>query len=232
MAADGTFMCEACGSHFLVGNDSGISASNVFDVVSGVLTRYSGSSVMICIPSEAVAIGDECFKDMELIESVFLPEGIQKIGARAFMGCKNLKYIHLPDTLTTIGDEAFRQSGLEELHCPQSLSVIGKRAFMDCPSLKTVSLPKPTSIVFDRTFAQCRSLENVDCNLLDFFPSFLATDYAKKKGDPRSTFFDAFQATQFLSDLLAKKKRKECLICSGKVSFLKRTCQSCGTKNP
>ncbi len=65
------------------------------------------------IPASVHSIGKEVFAGSAL-ETCILPDGLEKIPAYAFEGCKRLHTIHLPAALTTIGEKAF--AGCEALH--------------------------------------------------------------------------------------------------------------------
>ena len=94
-----------------------------------------------------VAIGKKAFYNIEVLESVTLPEGVkivgdfafshsgletfiapaslQSINEKAFFYCKRFKSIKLNEGLVTIGDSVFEQSALESLHIPASIESIG-----------------------------------------------------------------------------------------------------------
>ena len=40
-------------------------------------------------------------------DRVIIPDGCQRIEARAFVNCPNLREIHIPDSVWSIGDDAF-----------------------------------------------------------------------------------------------------------------------------
>ena len=52
---------------------------------------------------------------------IVVPEGVTKIGKKAFAGCKVLKSIQLPSTLTEIDEGAFCNSGLTECRLPKNI---------------------------------------------------------------------------------------------------------------
>lgn len=70
-----------------------------FVIKKGVLTKYNGPG------------GD-----------VTIPEGVQKIGARVFYGCKSLKSVTIPEGVTEIGGFAFRGcTEMREVTVPKSV---------------------------------------------------------------------------------------------------------------
>lgn len=60
-------------------------------------------------------IDSEAFLSCREISSVVIPEGIQRVGGRAFKGCFGLKKIKIPTTLNYFGVDAFQATGLEEV---------------------------------------------------------------------------------------------------------------------
>lgn len=76
------------------------------------------------------------------LESVKLPEGLEKLPIWFFMGCDLLKEVVLPNSLKDIGYCAFdRCKSLEELILPESLEKMDCDAIMDCDNLKKIYIP-------------------------------------------------------------------------------------------
>ena len=57
--------------------------------------------------THAVSIPGNFLQGCTNLESVIVPEGVEKIYYYAFKGCKNLKAINIPEYVNLIGDEAF-----------------------------------------------------------------------------------------------------------------------------
>ena len=221
------YSCDFCGSSFLAEKD--VSKSDDFTIVAGILVKYTGVSPLAIIPSEALVIGDECFKDIETIESIAIPETVTKIGRRAFENCKNLKEISIPQSLREIGEGAFKCSGLRSIRLPDSLDEIGKDAFMECSELKQACLPAGKGLRYERAFKHCTSLDRVEYNPEHFCLSFLSSAEAQKNGDQRPTLFDAFQATPFFADSMSKARGHVCILCGGEIGSDK-VCGNCNAK--
>ncbi len=220
------YYCEFCESAFAIEKD--VSKNIDFKIVAGILVEYTGISPIVIVPSEAIVIGDACFKDIETIESISIPETVTKIGCSSFENCKNLKEVSLPNSIIEIGDAAFKNSGLKSIQLPDSIEFIGKDAYMECANLKFARLPMK-KIKYERTFKHCSSLDTIECNLNDFCLSFKPSTEALKNGDDRSTLFDAFQATPFLNNILIKAKEGNCILCNRMVNEDK-VCTNCNAK--
>ena len=79
-----------------------------FVIEGGVLKKYYGAGGVVNIPNnkEIVTIGSAFYLNKTVTE-VIVPEGVEKIDARAFTYCENLQKVKLPSTIEEIGDWAF-----------------------------------------------------------------------------------------------------------------------------
>ena len=223
----GQFVCPSCCSVFMLETD--LARREDFQIIAGVLKQYTGLATVVTIPAEVKIIGKDCFRGLESLESVGLPEGLSKIEESAFQDCKSLKYLSLPSSLTHIGPCAFKNAGLKDLFLPSSLIEVGRDAFMECAFLETVTLPSAGRIRYERTFKQCSSLKSVEGDLSAFCFSFYPSTEARKRGDERPTLFDAFQATPFFIELRDKVRKGECLNCGARIGS-NGICSQCGEK--
>lgn len=78
------------------------------------------------------------------IESIKIPEGIEKIGAFAFYKCRKLKNVNLPNTLEVIATAAFEKCfSLEEITLPESVQILGNDVFYQCTRLTKIYIERP-----------------------------------------------------------------------------------------
>ncbi|MBO4534611.1 MAG: leucine-rich repeat domain-containing protein, partial [Clostridia bacterium] len=83
---------------------------------------------------------------------VVIPDGVVKIGARAFENCENLTSVCIRGDVREIEYLAFNGcTGLTSIEVPEGVEVIGDSAFRGCVNLQTVQLP-----------ASLRSFDSVD----------------------------------------------------------------------
>lgn len=96
------------------------------------------------------------------LETVILPESLEKIDQYVFYGCSSLKEINLPEGLTEIGMAAFYQcTGLESVSIPGTVKSIGNGAFLGCSSLETVGIGQGVETIGQEAFLYCSSLQEV-----------------------------------------------------------------------
>ena len=89
----------------------------------------------------------------ETVTSVVIPDGVMRIGDRAFEGCENLRSITIPDSVTSIGDGAFRGcSKLTSVTIGNGVTSIGNRAFQSCTALRSITIPDSVTNIGFRAF--------------------------------------------------------------------------------
>lgn len=88
------------------------------------------------------------------ITSLFIPDGVKRIGNCAFSGCcKGMKKLTIPDSVVSIGYSAFWGcENIESLTIPDSVITIGHAAFYACHSLKKLVLSKKVKEINRHTF--------------------------------------------------------------------------------
>ena len=132
----------------------------------------------IVIPEGVTEIGESAFSvgtsaEGLKITKVQLPESLETIGARAFMGCSELTEITIPDKVTTIEEATFSQcSKLKTVVIGDGVTSIGDRAFQDCSSIETITLGKSVSSIGNKAFNVSSSwdetgykqLKSITCN--------------------------------------------------------------------
>lgn len=91
-----------------------------------------------------------------------VPNGVTRIGYRAFGGCAGLTSVTIPNGVTNIGDEAFRScTGLTSVTIPDGVTNIGENAFMSCAGLITVAIPKSVTYIREGAFDSCIGLTTI-----------------------------------------------------------------------
>ena len=128
-------------------------------VMDGVLTKYRGPGGAVTLPEGVTRIGDRAFYGNCGLTAIRLPEGLVSIGEKAFSGCLLLEEVRLPESLREIGKEAFLGCfSLREVRFPARLARIGASAFYACKSLRQALLPEALTELGFWAFANCGSL--------------------------------------------------------------------------
>lgn len=126
------------------------------------LIRYEGTDVTVFIPSEVTEIGKEAFANSPNLESLHLPDGLEKIEEGAFRGSTKLQVTSdIPEKVKTIPAYAFQDcSGLISAEPPKGLQSIGECAFMNCTSYNIMWLKKckDLKIIDRKAFFGCTNL--------------------------------------------------------------------------
>ncbi len=121
---------------YAVGEDGGIT-----------ITKYIGTDTDVVIPEKiegknVTVIGEEAFRNCQIIESVTMSDAITIIDISAFESCASLASVVLSDKLDQIRDKAFGNCKLlSRIVLPDSLTHIGASAFYLCEALKSISIP-------------------------------------------------------------------------------------------
>lgn len=113
---------------------------------------YKGKSWMV------TEIDERAFQ-LEKITKVILPDGITKIGYKAFFKMPLLTTINFPASLKIIESKAFYGGVLTAVDIP-SQTAIGSRAFESCTKMETLSIPQVT-YMGNACFRHCSKLASV-----------------------------------------------------------------------
>lgn len=108
-------------------------------------------------------IGERAFQDCLDLQTINLPDTLERIECGAFANCKSLAETHLPDNVTHIGDCAFVNCALRKIVLPKRLRVLGFNVFRGCRSLESVTLPDGIKVIklSDKWFENCDSLKEI-----------------------------------------------------------------------
>lgn len=112
------------------------------------LTRFNGTSTEINIPSSIDGKRVKkiegrtgslkmslFFPNSDKVQSVTIDEGVEIIGIRAFLDCRELRSISIPSSVIEVGREAFAGCSKLTLNLPGKITTIGENAFLDIMEL-------------------------------------------------------------------------------------------------
>lgn len=116
----------------------------------------------IILPNSIEKFEDECFYYCRSLTQITLPSNVKSIGESTFSNCTSLTTINLNDGLTEIGSMSFASSGIKTLSIPSTITSMGVNMFVNCKQLESIRIPD--SIVLTNTsyfFSKCSALKKV-----------------------------------------------------------------------
>ncbi|MBE6606257.1 MAG: hypothetical protein E7635_04400 [Ruminococcaceae bacterium] len=94
--------------------------------------------------------------------SVTLPNGLKKIGDRAFYQCTGLIGVNIRDNVSTIGEYAFYGcTNLTNITLPNELSKIEECTFYRCNNLTKINIPDKVISIDGSAFEYCKGIKEV-----------------------------------------------------------------------
>ncbi len=125
-------------------------------------TAFSGKAInSVYIPDSVERIEFRAFWNCTFLTEVRLSESLKEIDSSAFAGCASLEEITIPRTMKVIGEYALANSGIESVQIPDTVVSIGNNAFNGCTKLTSVCIPDSVTTIGERAFSDCSVLENV-----------------------------------------------------------------------
>ena len=116
----------------------------------------------VTLPDDMERIEDGLFKNCSSLVSVNVPSGLNYIGANAFENCVSLEKIVFPSSLTRIGNYAFKNChGLTDVVVPTDCQSLGEGAFYGCSGLERIMLPRQITTINDYLFNECSRLNTL-----------------------------------------------------------------------
>lgn len=122
----------------------------------------SCDAATIELPEGLERIGARAFAESAGITEITVPDSVKSIGSGAFCGCSGMENVTLPQGLTAIADELFSGcTDLMEVNIPESVTAIGENAFKGCSSLAVTSIPDGVKTIGKEAFASCAAVEEL-----------------------------------------------------------------------
>lgn len=204
------------------------------DTKKAILTKYrfnmndrkDGENLSVEIPKTitygdvdytVTEIGEGAFENCDgyqnskvrTINSISLPDSIEKIGNYAFFRCVGLDSMKMPSSLKSIGELAFAFTGISSVSGLNSdvdfldstgNTILGNctksSPFLNCPNLGSISLTKKENSKIQVSDNRC--LEDSSGYILTIFPKFNGTD---KTFDGKKFYFGAYKTVNWIENL-------------------------------
>lgn len=117
----------------------------------------------ISFPEKLASIGAWAFA-LTGLEKVTLPEGIEAIEEKCFLGCRNLHDVKIPESVTLIQYLAFFEClELKNVFIPNNMRVIEEKAFQGS-GLEHISLPRDVYMQDHKPFLFPYTVEDFTCH--------------------------------------------------------------------
>lgn len=141
------------------------------------------------------------------LEQVVLSKNLHSVGVSAFDGCAKLRSVIVPEGVQGIGENAFADSGLEEITLPYSLQFVDAAAFGD-------------------GWDACRKLRYINGNADAYF-----REAVDMNNLPYGEHMDIPATETFIDETAnARMREKRCVYCGGRFrGLIERKCEDCGT---
>ena len=145
--AEVNFTLSEDGTYYIV---SGVSGNKTALKTYDVPEFYAPEEGHEALPVKE--IGEEAFMGCTRLINITIPEGIEKIGDRAFSKCM-FPYFTIPESVTYIGYGAFGMcDGLKEIVIPQSVTTLDALAFAYCSNLETATVKANIAVLNEKVF--------------------------------------------------------------------------------
>jgi hypothetical protein len=132
--------------------------------ISGGALSVHNELVRVSIPDGVTRIGNKAFAWSNSLQSIDIPDSVAVIDREAFKECSALTEIHIPRAVTRIDEGTFAWcESLAELIIPQSVTHIGDKAFCGCTSLIEITIPGSVISMGSKVFYKCSQLQTVCC---------------------------------------------------------------------
>lgn len=136
-------------------NDSALEQITIPSGIKTIEGNAFGSSVKKVTFEEGITvIPNNALNNAGLLETVVIPDTVEKIGNNAFYQCSKLNNVILPSSLTEIGNYAFYKCvSLDNISLPDGLITIGGNVFQSDAKLIEITIPKTVTSIGSNSFS-------------------------------------------------------------------------------
>lgn len=132
-----------------------------FMIKDGVLEKYieEDGITEVVIPEGVTKIGDRAFRFCNTILRITIPEGVTEIGRMVFGGCNALDIVDIPKSLQSVDYGMFYCCfQLKEAVFPDNIRQLGDYTFASCVCVQKIRLPAKLKAIGKYAFWRNRSL--------------------------------------------------------------------------
>lgn len=126
-----------------------------FFIEQGVLKRYTGNAAIVFVPDGVTKIGYRAFYENRYLKHIHLPDTVVRIDSMAFFGCEKLQEVQLQRGICEIGYSAFENcTDLQKIKLPEGLTILERFVFRNCEMLLEIEFPDSLSVVGRDAFSE------------------------------------------------------------------------------
>ena len=141
-----------------------------FEIIDGVLKKYSGNEEIVHVPEGVRTIATHAFSNCSSIKTLIYPGSLEKVELYPYSNCKNLISAELSPGVKTIPERCFSDlSELQNVTIPEGVTRIEDRAFSNCEKLARINLPSSITSIVSSAFEGCTSLKEIYISDLSSF---------------------------------------------------------------
>ena len=111
------------------------------------------------VPDGVTSINDYAMNNLQYLENLILPEGLQEIGTYCCKGA-SIRSVLLPNSLTRLDHGIFNESKLESIVLPETITEIGGYVFTGTP-LTEIVIPDTVVSLGAGDFMNCEKLKSI-----------------------------------------------------------------------
>lgn len=131
-----------------------------------VLVKAINTDIINCnIYNKTKIICHSAFWNCSKLESIIIPENIEKIENTTFCNCTNLSSVIIANSVKSIGSSAFSNcTNLTTVNIPDSVASIGENSFKNCTNLRSITIGNSITAIGKSAFANCTLVEEIYFN--------------------------------------------------------------------
>ena len=115
------------------------------------------------VPASVTKLEWNSFREVAVLTSVTLPNGLKTIDSYVFCGCPNLAALNLPSSLESIGFFSLCSIKVSSMVVPENIRTLNAYFLARCPELTSVELPSTLTQIPPYAFADDPKLKTVTC---------------------------------------------------------------------
>lgn len=114
------------------------------------------------IPEGVVRLGDRAFMGCSSLKEVTIPDSVTEMGEWAFSSCTALKQVELPQELDSVSWGCFSGTGLTSVEIPEGVKRLESYAFSGCGALTEILIPDTVTVIDQYALRGTESLKTVE----------------------------------------------------------------------